>query len=1455
MAGQDRQEANRSRARTRIPNVVNGYSPYGASQRKGTASGRSSLAKAVPEGEFYSSPKVSGTRQLNTPTQQNARASTSNTRSLSRNQLLAKARSTHSAGLHDDSDDAEGSPVRRAYKPDEPEDDVPVLVESPGKGPSSAQPIRRTNEEQGPNSNPFKGKGKAADIFGNHRNARHPQPSRAAEHDDEVEYMPSEEAKVTKEMRVAELDMLTKQVTPKFGQRQRRPMNNKEGNQVRTSNRAPTHILKSPGDSVLLTFNVAWISPNTILRCTRITFDGKELRLACEGGGSSWKIDFKKMINIQLCTSQEHPFLCFEVNPNETDRGPLNNLLNGMKLHHQGTVQLCIRPSKSWQTAQRLDAFLSRLKFQDVDQFHELDHASCKLLSESCNSQILDTRARHEAQRRVKAAEAAEKRIASRASSPIDSWPYGTDDKKEEKEKKSATKGGRGKKKEEQEDRNQSKLNFAPQPVVPVPARRSSRRSTNKHIEEISSDDERPVHLPKKPPPADKNELYFCYPPTEKAAVSITQGDKFRVEVGEFLNDTLLEFGLRHVLSQVTDARREETHVFNSFFYGKLSNKSKGSKPTPDGWPAYDSVQRWTRNKNVFDKRFIIVPINEHFHWYLAVIINPRGILRPRDPEPAPEISRPTTRATAGSTAGGSPEHSYSELMGDSKLQAGPKPSAGAQADKDASPEKEKETASDHHSAPDPPSAQPNQSPQRSLGQPTTHSISRKSPFFQSSPLTPALEGDGGEFPHPGDQSVDPLDVMSQQTDTERDEDVEMKDVRSGVQDIDLDGPPNSKNEKEGSGDEGTGGFIVTPTLLAMQQQQNQVEKGAQLPLVTTVLDDDEGGENAKAKDSASAKKGRARGLDANFEDGRTWIITFDSLGGAHRAVGTNLSRWLQYEAKNKLNIDYEPEDAQYWHGKVPQQGNFYDCGLFVVHYAKQLLQRPKEVLSFVQRRQPPEWSPQAGHWRADLDRFWQASETKNLRISWLSTMDDLASEWEKIEKERPKVADDAEGEGDASQVEEVTKEEREAEARMEEEVEQELKRRQEEIDKGEGEKGEEKREEEGDDTRGESEATENDMKKEQPPDENVEDSEPPLHPDFDPSLDLQLDPEFIRPENSTTSTPAISQTQQMPTSAPFEPASSDSTVPDVDADINTDTAVEDQQENVARINWGSPVPNRPAPGIFDREQEIEETGQEREMNGQVTMLIDDGDPILSSSLLSQTPGAYNSPTHGTHLRFGEENELESEGPGDEAKEKEDETVPVKSHRQQEEKEEGKDEEKDTKNTVRPLPRTSRYFAPSNDDSSPHLTKPPFRSSTAKKPRHHGDRASSPIDDGPFAGLIESAPNANSRSRSGSLHEPASIPRKASRATRDDGEDRGDEGDKDGLESGRKNTASRVPSPKKLAPASTYAPTSAKKAPKRVGGRNDIETRANKRAKGGSKGKGRQSTGASRDEAIELDSD
>lgn len=37
----------------------------------------------------------------------------------------------------------------------------------------------------------------------------------------------------------------------------------------------------------------------------------------------------------------------------------------------------------------------------------------------------------------------------------------------------------------------------------------------------------------------------------------------------------------------------------------------------------YDRVKRWTKNVNIFDKDYVIVPINEHSHWFVAVICFP----------------------------------------------------------------------------------------------------------------------------------------------------------------------------------------------------------------------------------------------------------------------------------------------------------------------------------------------------------------------------------------------------------------------------------------------------------------------------------------------------------------------------------------------------------------------------------------------------------------------------------------------------------------------------------------------------------------------------------------------------------------------------------------------------------------------------------------------------------------
>ena len=37
----------------------------------------------------------------------------------------------------------------------------------------------------------------------------------------------------------------------------------------------------------------------------------------------------------------------------------------------------------------------------------------------------------------------------------------------------------------------------------------------------------------------------------------------------------------------------------------------------------YERVKRWTKKMNIFEKDFIVVPINEHSHWFVAVICFP----------------------------------------------------------------------------------------------------------------------------------------------------------------------------------------------------------------------------------------------------------------------------------------------------------------------------------------------------------------------------------------------------------------------------------------------------------------------------------------------------------------------------------------------------------------------------------------------------------------------------------------------------------------------------------------------------------------------------------------------------------------------------------------------------------------------------------------------------------------
>ncbi|XP_070191434.1 uncharacterized protein [Littorina saxatilis] len=126
-------------------------------------------------------------------------------------------------------------------------------------------------------------------------------------------------------------------------------------------------------------------------------------------------------------------------------------------------------------------------------------------------------------------------------------------------------------------------------------------------------------------------EKLLTYPSmSTKGAITITNEDLFCLHEGEFLNDVIIDFYLKYVfLEKLNEEDRERTQIFSSFFFKRLTQRDSKSQQEPTEvklTPAekrHARVKRWTKHVDIFSKDFLFIPINEHSHWYLAVICFP----------------------------------------------------------------------------------------------------------------------------------------------------------------------------------------------------------------------------------------------------------------------------------------------------------------------------------------------------------------------------------------------------------------------------------------------------------------------------------------------------------------------------------------------------------------------------------------------------------------------------------------------------------------------------------------------------------------------------------------------------------------------------------------------------------------------------------------------------------------
>ena len=137
-------------------------------------------------------------------------------------------------------------------------------------------------------------------------------------------------------------------------------------------------------------------------------------------------------------------------------------------------------------------------------------------------------------------------------------------------------------------------------------------------------------------PTGDQIHPVLVYPNEDcKDAITLTNDDVWRLGNEEFLNDSLVDYYLKYIVTTLEDspegkAKLSRCHFFNSFFYkrltecmGKSSGRRGGGKSPGSG---YESVRRWTKNVDIFTKDFLFVPINESLHWSLAVVCWPGKI-------------------------------------------------------------------------------------------------------------------------------------------------------------------------------------------------------------------------------------------------------------------------------------------------------------------------------------------------------------------------------------------------------------------------------------------------------------------------------------------------------------------------------------------------------------------------------------------------------------------------------------------------------------------------------------------------------------------------------------------------------------------------------------------------------------------------------------------------------------
>ncbi|KAF9241144.1 hypothetical protein BU15DRAFT_73620 [Melanogaster broomeanus] len=480
-----------------------------------------------------------------------------------------------------------------------------------------------------------------------------------------------------------------------------------------------------------------------------------------------------------------------------------------------------------------------------------------------------------------------------------------------------------------------------------VPPRRSVRYSVTQTINTS------PPPPPPPPPPPEPDELILMYPPTGTGALSIMRTDLRRLGPEEYLNDTLIEFGLKLWLNDLREkdpALADQIHVFSSFFYKKLNNK----KNPEDG---YQSVRKWTSKVNLFSKKYVIVPIHENVHWYLALIYEPGYTLEP----PLPPTSSPSARTTRKRNK----EQEHAGDGGETVVQE------EAVLEPDAEQSSSTAQTSDKEAEVNPSAMNTTRATTPSMTEDEEMGDVSISAFDKSCSITAV-----------------PKPVSATSSKTRAHAPSSLPDLQwppSDPMDVDADtlGADPNLPSTETTEVPGSSTFSRIP-VVSFYGPGSKKGKEKAVDKAVVNLDSEDGGDDQEQEAEVDDMLAVSQSQTTDIH--QTYIFTLDSLGSRHPQAIRVLRKYLEREAKDKKNVD-EVRDAVGKQVQVPVQPNTWDCGIYLLHFMKVFMKVPEDYLQYI-------LSTKGTIPSAERKKRWHDGEVPQFRDYLISRINELSEIW-----------------------------------------------------------------------------------------------------------------------------------------------------------------------------------------------------------------------------------------------------------------------------------------------------------------------------------------------------------------------------------------------------------------------------------------------------------------------------